>query len=223
MSASCTRVPLAAGAPALGRGTAHERRARHGPSSLQQQLCLLLAVAFLALSVPPAAAQQAAAAAAAAPCPLGNSTEAGALLQFRAGLANGAEALPDWSLSASADWSGVVCEGQAVAALQLAVRGLRGGVDWAALDALSALRTLQLSSNALTGSLSAALPPALTALLLADNQFTGGLMPAAYAAAAPRLETIDLSQNSLSGALDPSWAFPPALTSLKLAGNAFTG
>ena len=71
-------------------------------SSLAARSALLLSLLYLLAAAPRPAAGQ-------APCAPANATEAEALLQFRARLTNGPEALPDWGAPGSSGWSGVGC------------------------------------------------------------------------------------------------------------------
>lgn len=78
-------------------------------------------------------------------------------------------------------WAGVTCgAGQQVTAVDLSGLGLAGTLPPALLQGLPGLQALNLSANALSGSL-----------------------PAQWASSS--LATADLSENSLTGALPPEW------------------
>ncbi|URD98904.1 STYKc [Musa troglodytarum] len=107
--------------------------------------------------------------------------------------------------------------------LRLPSRNLSGAVSWMHLRSVSALRVLDLSGNALGGSIPGGFwsAPALLHVNLASNRL-GGALRVAGLAAMPRLEEVDLSRNSLD-------SFPLGLEKhgrlrhLDLSHNSMTG
>ncbi|KAJ8505343.1 hypothetical protein OPV22_006229 [Ensete ventricosum] len=93
--------------------------------------------------------------------------------------------------------------------ISLPSRNLSGAVSWMHLRNVSAIRALDLSGNAIRGSIPGGFwsSPALLHVNLADNTL-GGALRTAGLAALPRLEVLDLSRNSLG-------FVPPGLDKLR--------
>ncbi|KAK1295541.1 putative inactive leucine-rich repeat receptor-like protein kinase [Acorus calamus] len=130
------------------------------------------------------------------------------LLAFKSAVSDPLSALSDWD-SSSGDpchWSGVSCSNLSaslrVVSLSLSSKNLSGYLP-SEIAGLSFLRRLNLHDNLISGSL----PPdlfrsdaSLRSVFLHGNNISGGLPPTLCDA--PRLQNLDLSRNSLSGALD---------------------
>ncbi|TVU13187.1 hypothetical protein EJB05_40719, partial [Eragrostis curvula] len=184
----------------------------------------LVLLALAAALLPPTRA-----AAAAAPC---HPDDLRALRAFAGNLTGGAAAAirATWSSGAACcTWDGIECDAAdgRVAALRLPGRGLAGPIPAAALAGLARLEDLDLSCNALTGTLAPLLSAAsaagagLRAANLSSN-LLGGAVP--DLAALPALAVLDASNNSLSGALAPDLcAGAPALRTLDLSANRLAG
>jgi hypothetical protein len=132
--------------------------------------------------------------------PRGNATEAAALLEFKAGLAN-SKALGSWNVSTNmcARWKGVRCtRGGQVAQVDLSRMSLAGRVVWDPLVRLSVMSELFLESNSLSGSLPAVLPPSLLVLRLGANNISGTFPPTLDLGV---LKEVHIEYNQLSGAL----------------------
>ncbi|KAG8081284.1 hypothetical protein GUJ93_ZPchr0007g5662 [Zizania palustris] len=154
-----------------------------------------------------------------------------------------------WSGESCCAWDGVECDDDGrVTALRLPGRGLAGPIppslaglvrledldlsynaltgDISPVAAAAALRAANLSSNLLNGSLVdlAALPD-LATFNASNNSLTGSLTPD-FCAGAPALRVLDLSTNSLAGALSYSAEPPPCAATLQelfLGSNSFRG
>ncbi|XP_021308392.1 phytosulfokine receptor 1 [Sorghum bicolor] len=176
------------------------------------------------------------------------------LKSFSAGLDAGVDGRPtadNASDDACCDWPGVTCDESAaegaagviaVVGLALPNRTLRGQVS-ASLAGLAALRVLNLSGNALHGTLPAALlrivpsrcwtsaptrSPApcarnLTAYDVSGNGFAGAVDAAALCAASPAVRVLRLSMNRLSGAFPAGFGQCRSLVELSLDGNDIDG
>jgi hypothetical protein len=126
------------------------------------------------------------------------STDAQALQGLRSAV--GPYVLTSWnSTTPTCQWQGVACENGRVVEVHLPAAGLMGNLPSGALGTLSALRTLSLRYNALTGPL----PDDLSRLV--------------------ELRAIYLQHNGFSGKLPASLFALRNLVRLVLAGNKFTG
>uniref|UniRef100_A0A0D9WUN3 non-specific serine/threonine protein kinase n=1 Tax=Leersia perrieri TaxID=77586 RepID=A0A0D9WUN3_9ORYZ len=133
-----------------------------------------------------------------------------------------------WLGEACCGWDGVSCDAATgrVTALRLPNRGLAGPIPPPASIPLAALQDLDLSHNALTGPISAALLLAGAGISLRTANLSSNLLsgPLPNLAALPRLAAFNASNNSLSGALSPDLcAAAPALRVLDLSSNLLAG
>ncbi|XP_055815893.1 LRR receptor-like serine/threonine-protein kinase RGI5 [Solanum dulcamara] len=88
------------------------------------------------------------------------------------------------------------------------------------MNELTSLRRLDLSYNKLTGSLPK-LPPNLLELAAKANLLSGSLLKSSFDGL-NQLEVVELSENSLSGTIEP-WFFQlPSLQQIDMANNSFT-
>ncbi|CAN6223994.1 unnamed protein product [Urochloa humidicola] len=119
-------------------------------------------------------------------------------------------------------WVGVSCSNGRVAALNLSGMSLAGELHLDALLSLPSLQLLHLRGNAFHGNLSLssssyATPPcALVDVDLSSNALNGTLPPA-FLPPCAALRSLNLSRNSLAGGGFP---FPPSLRVLDLSRNA---
>ncbi|MCO5596774.1 hypothetical protein L7F22_050843 [Adiantum nelumboides] len=116
-------------------------------------------------------------------------------------------------------WKGVVCVGPDVTELNLSGMNLMGGLGYA-LDKLTALIILDLSSNHITGDLPFQLPRNIQQLLLANNLLVGALpYSVTYMT---KLTVLDLSSNHLEGMIPDTFHGLTALSKLDLSNNNLT-
>ncbi|KAF0910264.1 hypothetical protein E2562_001450 [Oryza meyeriana var. granulata] len=120
-------------------------------------------------------------------------------------------------------WTGVTCEGGRVAVLRLPGAALAGQVPEGTLGNLTALHTLSLRLNALSGTLPGDLASAsaLRNVFLNGNRLSGEF-PRAFLAL-PGLIRLALSGNDLSGAIPPALGNLTRLKVLLLENNRFVG
>ncbi|XP_047085804.1 probable inactive receptor kinase At1g48480 [Lolium rigidum] len=120
-------------------------------------------------------------------------------------------------------WTGVSCTGPRVTALRLPAAALAGPIPAGTLGNLTALQTLSLRYNALSGALPADLAAAadLRGAFLNDNRLSGDFPPAFLAM--PGLTHLALGGNALSGAIPPALANLTRLRVLLLESNRFAG
>ncbi|KAK1317572.1 Protein STRUBBELIG-RECEPTOR FAMILY 8 [Acorus calamus] len=163
------------------------------------------------------------------------------------GSLNNAPQLTGWKSSGDPcgeSWKGVSCEGSAVIAVQLPGVGLSGTLGYLLSDLLS-LRTLDLSNNNIHDTIPYQLPPNLTYLNFASNNFSGNL-PFSISTMASltylnashnslsqsigdifqnlqSLSELDVSFNNLAGNLPDSFSSLSNLSSLFLQNNQLTG
>ncbi|KAF5728901.1 hypothetical protein HS088_TW21G01055 [Tripterygium wilfordii] len=141
-------------------------------------------------------------------------------------------------------WKGVACEGSAVVSIDVSGLGLNGTLGYL-LSNLMSLRKFDLSNNNIQDSIPYQLPPNLTSLNLARNNFSGNL-PYSFAnmgsltflnvshnflmlsigdvfGSHAGMTTLDLSFNNFSGDLPNSLSSLSNLSTLYLQNNQFTG
>ncbi|WCJ20154.1 STRUBBELIG-receptor family 8 [Euphorbia peplus] len=117
-------------------------------------------------------------------------------------------------------WRGVTCEGSAVVTIKISGLGLSGTMGYL-LSNLMSLRTFDLSDNSIHDTLPYQLPPNITSLNLARNNFSGNL-PYSLSAMAS-LSYLNVSHNSLSLAVGDVFANLAHLSILDLSFNNFSG
>ncbi|KAG8062314.1 hypothetical protein GUJ93_ZPchr0003g17959 [Zizania palustris] len=120
-------------------------------------------------------------------------------------------------------WTGVTCENGRVAVLRLPGAALAGQVPAGTLGKLTALHTLSLRINALSGALPGDLASAaaLRNVFLNGNKFSGEF-PQAFLAL-PGLVRLVIGGNDLSGAIPPALGNLTRLKVLLLESNRFVG
>ncbi|XP_023002880.1 probable LRR receptor-like serine/threonine-protein kinase At4g31250 [Cucurbita maxima] len=155
-------------------------------------------------------------------------TAAETLLRFKSSLTNTA-ALSNWNTSVplcTGDrhiWAGLICRNGQLYGLRLENMSLGGSVDTAALAGLPTLRTLSLMNNGLQGPLPEVKQiPALKALYLSDNNFSGSIPGDAFEGMG-NLRRLYLSRNRFSGEIPASLAELKKLVELGLEDNSFEG
>ncbi|DBB12932.1 TPA: hypothetical protein ACH3X3_005684 [Trebouxia sp. C0006] len=131
------------------------------------------------------------------------------------------------------NWAGIACQNGQVVALAVPCtvqsNGATGAcaLQGAPLDSLAqvtSLKLLDLSGNALQGTLPAAIGTALqslSVLLLGSNSLTGTLPTAWYSLTS--LNVADLGDNNLYGFLPSSWSAWSNMRGLRLTSNGLTG
>ncbi|XP_038973624.1 probable inactive receptor kinase RLK902 [Phoenix dactylifera] len=146
-----------------------------------------------------------------------------ALLAFRAAV--GREALP-WNASASpCTWMGVMCGagGGRVTELHLPGARLMGQIPAGTLGNLTALQSVSLRFNALSGPL----PPdlggckELRGVYLHENRFSGGI-PAGFFSLG-KLAHLNLASNNISGGISSAFNSLTRLRTLYLESNRLSG
>jgi hypothetical protein len=149
-------------------------------------------------------------------------TDAQALQALRSAV--GKSALPSWNSSTpTCNWQGVTCESGRVTELRLPGAGLMGTLPSNVLGNLSALRTLSLRYNALTGPIPDDLSrlPELRAIYFQHNSFSGEVPASVFTL--KNLVRLDLAGNKFSGEISPDFNKLNRLGTLFLDGNSFTG
>ncbi|KAK0577989.1 hypothetical protein LWI29_003387 [Acer saccharum] len=140
-------------------------------------------------------------------------------------------------------WKGVTCEGSAVVSIDISRLGLNGTMGYL-LSQLTSLRKFDVSGNNIHDTLPYQLPPNLTSLNLASNNFSGNLpysisiMSSLTYLNVSRnsltqsigdvfgnlsLSTLDLSFNNFSGDLPASLSSLSNMSKLYMQNNQFTG
>ncbi|XP_027338050.1 probable inactive receptor kinase At4g23740 [Abrus precatorius] len=131
----------------------------------------------------------------------------------------------DKSSSVCKSWRGVICniDQSRVIALQLSKAGLSGPIPANTLSLLSALQTVNLTSNNITGSFPSDFSQLknLTYLYLQFNKISGPL-PSDFSVW-KNLTVANLSNNSFNGSIPFSISNLTHLTSLVLANNSLSG
>ncbi|KAJ9136389.1 hypothetical protein P3X46_033473 [Hevea brasiliensis] len=117
-------------------------------------------------------------------------------------------------------WKGVTCEGSAVVSIQISGLGLSGTVGYLLSDLMS-VRTFDLSVNNIHESIPYQLPPNLTSLNLARNNFSGNL-PYSISSMVS-LTYLNVSRNSLSQSVGDVFSNLSLFTTLDLSFNNFSG
>ncbi|XP_065878371.1 protein STRUBBELIG-RECEPTOR FAMILY 8 [Euphorbia lathyris] len=117
-------------------------------------------------------------------------------------------------------WKGITCEGSAVVSIQISGLGLSGTMGYL-LSNLMSLRTFDLSDNNIHDTLPYQLPPNITSLNLARNNFSGNL-PYSLSTMAS-LAYLNVSHNSISQSVGDVFANLAHLSSLDLSFNNFSG
>lgn len=161
---------------------------------------------------------------------------------------NNPDQLSDWKSTGGdpcgESWKGISCSGSAVTAIELAGLGLNGTLGYLLSNLLS-LNKLDLSNNYIHETVPYQLPPNLTYLNLASNNFTGNLPYSIslmdslvylnfshnllsqsigdFFHNLQNLSDLDLSFNSLSGELPTSMELLSNISSLYLQNNQLTG
>uniref|UniRef100_A0ACD5XDL2 Uncharacterized protein n=1 Tax=Avena sativa TaxID=4498 RepID=A0ACD5XDL2_AVESA len=136
----------------------------------------------------------------------------------------GRSALPSWNSSTqTCQWLGVACENGRVVELRLPGAGLMGSLPSGVLGNLTALRTLSLRYNALTGPIPDDVSgmTELRALYLQHNAFSGEVPASMYTL--KNLVRLNVGENKLSGEISPDFNKLNRLGSLLLESNGFTG
>ncbi|XWS48510.1 hypothetical protein CRYUN_Cryun13aG0084200 [Craigia yunnanensis] len=132
----------------------------------------------------------------------------------------------NWSKETSAcnSWIGVTCNNDhsRVIALHLPGMGLRGPIPANTLSRLSAVQSLSLRSNAISGSFPSDFSELknLTILYLHFNKFSG---PLPDFSVWNNLTIVNLSNNGFNGSIPPSVSKLSHLTALNLSNNSLSG
>jgi hypothetical protein len=149
-------------------------------------------------------------------------TDAQALQALRSAV--GRSALPSWnSTTPTCQWQGVTCESGRVVELRLPGAGLMGNLPSGVLGNLSALRTLSLRYNALTGPIPDDLSrlSELRAIYFQHNSFSGEVPASLFEL--KNLVRLDIAGNKFSGKISPDFNKLIRLGTLYMDGNSFTG
>ncbi|WVZ56042.1 hypothetical protein U9M48_006628 [Paspalum notatum var. saurae] len=149
-------------------------------------------------------------------------TDAQALQALRSAV--GRSALPSWNSSTpTCQWQGVTCESGRVVELRLPGAGLMGSLPSGVLGNLSALRTLSLRYNALTGPIPDDLSrlTELRAIYFQHNSFSGEVPASLFGL--KNLVRLDIAGNKFTGEISPDFNKLIRLGTLYLDGNSFTG
>jgi len=126
-------------------------------------------------------------------------------------------------VAGACSWTGVTCENGRVAVLRLPGATLSGAVPAGTLGNLTALHTLSLRLNGLSGALPADLASAaaLRNVFLNGNRLSGGFPQAILAL--PGLVRLSLGENDLSGPIPAELGNLTHLRVLLLENNRFSG
>ncbi|KAL6661381.1 hypothetical protein ACP70R_000765 [Stipagrostis hirtigluma subsp. patula] len=122
-------------------------------------------------------------------------------------------------------WRGVACSpaGDRVVELRLPAKGLVGAIPEGTVGNLTALQTLSLRVNGITGGIPADVGncAGLVRLALSGNRLTGGIPEGFFSLAS--LKKVDLARNRLTGGVSPEFNKLVNLSLLSLEGNDFAG
>ncbi|XP_051205042.1 probable inactive receptor kinase At1g48480 [Lolium perenne] len=133
----------------------------------------------------------------------------------------------DQTVSPCQGWLGVNCSGpvgnERVVELRLVGKSLSGQIPVGTVGNLTALQTLSLRFNAISGAIPADIGGCaqLRWLYLVGNRFDGGIPESFFSLAL--LKKADLSGNRLTGGVSPDFNKLTNLATLNLEGNDFTG
>ncbi|KAK1651924.1 hypothetical protein QYE76_069729 [Lolium multiflorum] len=136
----------------------------------------------------------------------------------------GRSALPSWNSSTqTCQWLGVACEGGRVVEVRLPGAGLMGALPSGVLGNLTALRTLSLRYNALTGPIPDDVSgmTELRALYLQHNALSGEVPASLYTL--KNLVRLNIGENKLTGEISADFNKLNRLGSLLLESNEFAG
>ncbi|KAL5775285.1 hypothetical protein ACOSP7_012842 [Xanthoceras sorbifolium] len=117
-------------------------------------------------------------------------------------------------------WKGVTCDGSAVVSIDISRLGLNGTMGYLLSD-LTSLRKLDLSGNSIHDIIPYQLPPNLTSLNLASNNFSGNL-PYSISTMGS-LTYLNVSRNSLTQSVGDVFGNLVSLSTLDLSFNNFSG
>eukprot|EP00252_Welwitschia_mirabilis_P023526 TRINITY_DN6674_c0_g1_i2.p1 TRINITY_DN6674_c0_g1~~TRINITY_DN6674_c0_g1_i2.p1 ORF type:complete len:718 (-),score=125.25 TRINITY_DN6674_c0_g1_i2:489-2642(-) len=137
---------------------------------------------------------------------------------------NRPQQLTGWTANGGADpctqsWKGVTCTGSSVTSLRIPGLGISGSLYYQ-MSSLSSLTVLDMSNNAISGSIPYSLPPNLQELNLGNNQFSGS-MPYSISGMT-NLTSLKLNNNQLSGQIQDVFGKLQSLTTLDLSHNSLT-
>ncbi|TVU47878.1 hypothetical protein EJB05_07494 [Eragrostis curvula] len=136
----------------------------------------------------------------------------------------GRSVLTSWnSTTPTCQWQGVTCESGRVVELRLPGAGLMGNLPSNVLGNLTALRTLSLRYNALTGPVpdDVSRLAELRAIYLQHNGFSGELPASLFGL--KNLVRVDLAGNKFTGEISPDFNKLIRLGTLHLENNNLTG
>ncbi|KAM7265860.1 hypothetical protein ACFE04_003543 [Oxalis oulophora] len=117
-------------------------------------------------------------------------------------------------------WKGVTCQGSAVVSIEIPGLGLSGTMGYM-LSSLLSLKTFDLSNNNIHDTVPYQLPPNLTSLNLAKNNFTGNL-PYSLSTMTS-LTYLNVSRNSFSQPIGDVFGSSDGIATLDLSFNNFSG
>ncbi|XP_071701256.1 protein STRUBBELIG-RECEPTOR FAMILY 3-like isoform X2 [Rutidosis leptorrhynchoides] len=134
--------------------------------------------------------------------------------------------LPGWTASAgdpcAEGWQGVTCDVTNTNIISIIVHGANlGGELGDTLGAFSSLQSIDLSNNAIGGSIPAKLPITVTNIFLADNNFSGSIPDSL--SSLTQLSALSLNDNNLSGEIPDSFQGLTALVNLDIYNNNLSG
>lgn len=150
------------------------------------------------------------------------STDRAALLALRDAV-GGRTFFWNTTLTTPCNWAGVLCENNRVTVLRLPAASLSGTLPGGALSNLTALRTLSLRLNHLSGPLPADLSPLtqLRNLYLQGNHFSGDPPDSIFSLHS--MVRLNLASNNFSGGIPPALNNLTRLRTLFLENNQFSG